>query len=240
MPVCFLQWRQNLDLYSGSLTWGPSFHPYHRCIIQGKIQEVNKVFPLVCRWMIIHLSFVYFDTLSISRANLYHSILEFYRFLLNRYFMLFFKSCFNFAIILQTDTPSANRIKMELYAGEVSLLLNLLQVNYENKKHAHGYIQIFHPQSEALLIYPKWSNRGRLYFFFFIFHYIPVYRLAVKKIKIMIRILIRMTDMLYGVKSKSFENVISLVLNTSRKNFIVKYYSNFSLNNQIDFREKIK
>ena len=41
-------------------------------------------------------------------------------------------------------------------------------------------------------------------------------RLAVKKIKIMIRI----TDMLYGVKSKSFENVISLVLNTSRKNFM--------------------
>ena len=54
------------------------------------------------------------------------------------------------------------------------------------------------------------------------------------------RILIRITDMLYGVKSKSFENVISLVLNTSRKNFMVKYYSNFSLNNQIDFREKIK
>ena len=54
------------------------------------------------------------------------------------------------------------------------------------------------------------------------------------------RILIRITDMLYGVKSKSFENVISLVLNTSRKNFMVKYYSNFSINNQIDFKGKIK
>jgi len=54
------------------------------------------------------------------------------------------------------------------------------------------------------------------------------------------RILIRITDMLYGVKSKSFENVISLVLNTSRKNFMVKYYSNFSFNNQIDFKGKIK
>ena len=49
-----------------------------------------------------------------------------------------------------------------------------------------------------------------------------------------------MTDMLYGVKSKSFENVISLVLNTSRKNFMAKYYSNFSFNNQIDFKGKIK
>lgn len=54
------------------------------------------------------------------------------------------------------------------------------------------------------------------------------------------RILIRITDMLYGVKSKSFENVISLVLNTSRKNFMVKYYSNFLFNNQIDFNWKIK
>ena len=56
----------------------------------------------------------------------------------------------------------------------------------------------------------------------------------------MMRILIRITDMLYGVKSKSFENVISLVLNTSRKNFMVKYYSNFLFNNQIDFNWKIK
>jgi len=54
------------------------------------------------------------------------------------------------------------------------------------------------------------------------------------------RILIRITDMLYGVGSKSFENVISLVLNTSRKNFMVKYYSNLSFNNQTDLKGKIK
>ena len=41
----------------------------------------------------------------------------------------------------------------------------------------------------------------------------------------MMNILIRMTDMLYGVSSKSFEYVISLVLNTSRKkaNLVLKH-----------------
>ena len=45
--------------------------------------------------------------------------------------------------------------------------LNFLQVNYENKKHAHAYIQIFHPQSEALLIYPKLELWREILFYLF-------------------------------------------------------------------------
>ncbi len=43
-----------------------------------------------------------------------------------------------------------------------------------------------------------------------------------------------------GASSKSCEYVTSLVLNTDRKNFMVKYYSTFSFNNQIDIKGKIK